>query len=91
MMGIQIAVVARATAKRGDFARLANLAEGLQCAMDRRQRDVGIKLPNVGVYLVGPRMIGHLSNASTTAKRCGVIAKPLLWQCSLNSSSRLPA
>jgi len=83
VMGRQIAVIAGTVMQQRHLARLANSAEGLERAMNRRKRNMWILPAHRVEYLIGARMAGrahqrlddrhplrrHRETAGTAARR----------------------
>ena len=91
MMRREVAVVARAVVQRGDLARLADLAQGLERAMHGGERDMRMLAAHLVEHRFGARMVGGGEQRLIIARRCGVTASPPLRHRSANSASRSAA
>ena len=60
MMRAGVAVVARGLVQRRDLARLADVAQALERAMDGGERDTRMLAADTGVDAVGARMVARL-------------------------------
>src|SRR5580658_7753806 len=60
MMRASVAVVARGLVQRRDLARLADIAQALERAMDGGERDTRMFAVDAGVDAVGARMVARL-------------------------------